>query len=65
MEDYYAMRTAVFHEIRQYCSAEFFMKYGDKIYKCYRKEYEPYFGERAFGYIKEIVQEFKDMFGEE
>ena len=65
MEDFYAMKIAVLHEIRQHCSADFFMKYGDKMYKCYRKEYEPYFGENAFGYIKEIVQEFKDLFGEE
>ena len=65
MEDFYAMKIAVLHEIRQHCSANFFMKYGDKMYKCYRKEYERYFVERAFGYIKEIVQEFKDLFREE
>lgn len=64
-EFFYAMKSAVLHEIRQHCSADFFMKHGDQIYKCYRKEYEPYFGERAFGYIKEIVQNFKDFWGEE
>lgn len=63
--DYYAMRGAVYHEIAQHCSEEFFKKYGEDMYVCYRHEYEPYFGERAFGFIKNMVQEFKDMHGED
>ena len=65
LSTYYASKAEVYLEIRRHCSKEFFNKYSDKIYFCYRKEYEPLFGKRAFNDIKKIVQEFKDFFGEE
>ena len=65
MNGYYAMRVAVAHEIKQYCSEEFFKKHFEEIYRCYRLEYEPYFDDRAFGMIKEIVKNFQEMYGEE
>ena len=65
MGDYYAMRGAVIHEMKQYCSEEFFKNHYEQMYLCYRIEYEPYFDERAFGMIKEIVRNFQEMYGEE
>lgn len=65
MSSYYAKRGEVIHEIKRHCSEEFFKKHFEKLYLCYRLEYEPLFGERAFGMIKEIVKNVQEMYGEE
>ena len=65
MNFYYAEPFEVYREIRRHCSENFYKKYSEKIYRCYREEYEPLFGKDAIKDIKRIVEEFRDFFGEE
>jgi hypothetical protein len=65
LSTYYALKSAVMHEISRYCSDNFLKKHFEEMYLCYRKEYEPLFGERAFDDIKDIVEDFKAFYGEE
>lgn len=65
LSTYYAPRNIVMYEISRYCSDDFFKKHSEEIYLCYRREYEPYLGEHAFDDIKNIVEKFKDFWGEE
>jgi hypothetical protein len=65
LSTYYAPRGVVMHEIRRYCSDNFLKKHFEEMYFCYRRDYEPLFGERAFGDIKDIVEDFKAFYGED
>ena len=65
LSTYYASEAEVFQEIRRHCSESFYKRRAVQIYRCYRREYEPFFGKRAFNDIKKIVQDFKDFYGEE
>lgn len=66
MCEFYALKGEVYYRIALQCPTKtFYNKWADKIYWCYRREYEPYFGEKALQDIPHIVQEFYDMFGEE
>lgn len=62
--DFMAMRD-VYHRIRNLCSADFYHKYSDQIYKCLKNEYYYIFGEITDKDIQETVRQFKDFFGEE
>ena len=57
-------KQEVLHEIARYCSQEFFVKYSEQIYRCYRREYEVFFDD-AFDFIGTLVEQFKDFYGEE
>ena len=62
--DFMAMRD-VYHRIHELCSDEFYYKHSDQIYKCLKREYYYVFDEITDKDIQEVVQEFKDFYGEE